>query len=95
VDSSAELATVALCIYPVASRPAQATPLFRYVVAATAVDPGASVQFEAQPAIVNGEVWHREQGELMIRNSASPRHIRNDVTRHYQAVQLWEGRGTD
>src|SRR5215213_5380807 len=64
VDSAAPLGTVSLCVYPVGSQPAQATPLLRSVVAVAPAGSGVSVRFAAQPAVVNGRLRHQEQGEL-------------------------------
>jgi hypothetical protein len=45
---------VSLHVYPVGSQPAQAAPLFRYVVAVRPVGSSARIQFATQPAVVNG-----------------------------------------
>jgi hypothetical protein len=59
-DPAAPLGQLSLCVYPVGSQPAQATPLFRYDVAVSSASFGVSVQFAAQPAVVNGAVRSQE-----------------------------------
>src|SRR5215213_2036628 len=65
VDPAA-LGLVSLCVYPVGSQPAQATPLFRYAVTVGSAGSGVRVQFVAQPAVINGQVQRHEQGELAV-----------------------------
>jgi hypothetical protein len=91
VDPTAELGKVSLCVYPVGSQPAQAAPLFRYVVAVTSVAAGSRVQFVAQPAVINGQVRSQERRELALTahgdgRPLTPDRIRDDVARRYQAV---------
>jgi hypothetical protein len=82
---------VSLRVYPVGSQPAQATPLFRYDVAVTSAGAGASVQFVAQPVVVNDQLCSQEQGELAVTapghgQPCTPQDIRDEVARRYQAV---------
>jgi len=91
LDPTAEPGGISLCVYPVGSQPAQATPLFRYDVAVSSVASGVRVQFQVQPAVVNGQMRGREQGELVStaqreRRPRTPQDIRHDVARRYQAV---------
>ena len=89
---------MSLRVYPVGSQPAQATPIFSYDVAVRSVGSQVSVQFEAQPAIVNGELRTGERGELAIPgtqpspfNLLSPQLVRDSVARRYQAVMEAQG----
>jgi hypothetical protein len=66
VDPTAELAGVSLRVYPVASRPVQTTPLFRFAVAVSSSGFGVRVHFVAQPAVINGQVRSEERGELTM-----------------------------
>jgi hypothetical protein len=93
VDPGADLGNVSLCVYPVGSKPAQATPLFRYDVEGSVVGSGVSVLFVAAPAVVNGELRSTDRGELAIlgtapgeRNAMTPHHVRDDVARRYEAA---------
>ena len=62
---------------------------------------GVRVEFEARPAVVNGEVQRRERGALALpgQGAASPLTpdcIRDDVAGRYQAaVDAWEARRND
>jgi len=91
VDPAAPLGRVSLCVYPVGSQPAPATPLFRYDVAVGSVVSGVSVQFAVEPAVVNGQLRPQEQGELVWtahggRRPLTPHDIRDDVAPRYRAA---------
>ena len=91
VDPTAELGKVSLCVYPVGSRPAQATPLFRYEVTGSTTGSGVSVKFGVEPAMVNGQLRTQEHGDLAMPRLGddrplTPDDIRDDVARRYQAV---------
>jgi hypothetical protein len=91
VDLAAPLGRVSLCVYPGRSQPAQATPLFRFGVAVSSAGSGVGVQFVAWPAVVNGQVHRREQGELAMTGKreggpVTPQDVREDVARRYEAV---------
>jgi hypothetical protein len=91
VDPQAELGRVSLCVYPVGSQPAQATPLFRYQVAGTPVGSGVRVQFVARPVVINGRLQRQEQGQLAMPGTragspVTPQDVRDDVARRYKAV---------
>jgi hypothetical protein len=91
VDPAAELAAVSLRIYRVGSRPAQATPLFRFDVAVSSTGSGVRVQVVAQPAVINGQVRSEEHGQLTMPRPGegdplTPQDVRDDVARRYQAV---------
>jgi hypothetical protein len=91
VEPAARLGKVSLCVYPVGSRPAQATPLFRYDVAVRSASSAVSVWFTAGPAVIHGHLGGWERGELAMtahgdRRPLTPQDIRDDVVRRYQAV---------
>jgi hypothetical protein len=103
VDPAVPLGQVSLCVYPVGSQPAQATPIFRYDVTVRSAASDVRVQFVAQPAVVNGQLRSREQGALAIPetenmewSAMTPHDVRDDVERRYQAaVEVWKTRGKD
>jgi hypothetical protein len=93
VDAAAPQGRVSLSVYPVGSQPAQAPPLFRYDVAVARTGSRVSIRSEAQPAVVNGQMRSREQGELAMttpgeHHPVTPEHIRDDVARRYRAVMV-------
>jgi hypothetical protein len=91
VDPAAEFAGGSLGVYPVGSRPAQATTLFRFDVAIHSAGFGVRVHFVGQPAVISGQERSEERGELTIPGAGeggpvTPQDVRDDVARRYQAV---------